>query len=483
MIGMQRFGLTKVVSILFLALVVGLSACSKGTENNDPAKGASQGIDNEKQWVIKFDAAQHRPKAADDKNPVEKKALLEINKEYEALHPNVKIEFYDVPSEISTERLPWLQARMMAKDAPDIFVTNFEMTWDHYKKGWFLPFDEWLNKPSPYNDNKKWGDTYVPGMLDSIRAPDGKVYVLPTDGVGVTIFYNKKIFDDLKLSEPKTWKEFMEIQEKILASGVTPFAYTSQCCIPSWVDALLLNQFMVGNIDKLDEDKNNRVDPIEIAHATKNGLMPNKEILAQELTLWKDWSKYWPKGFNTEYDYNQMFATGKVAMVFGGSWSFTSFDSMKLPFEYGTFNFPTVTKESASLSTEKGAKILGPWGPAQWLVPGYLAETDPDKIPVIMDYLMFLSKPENISKLDLESGFEPNIVGAQSPPGHDVFQEDLPILVIQHFEAFLGQSFGEKYNKALQLYLNGSIDLDNFLGQLEQFYKQGAEETITAQQE
>ncbi|MBP1994484.1 ABC transporter substrate-binding protein [Paenibacillus eucommiae] len=490
--------LTLLVTLIAICMLV-LSACSggkgsttdKGTtgDGNGNSEGAVQTgnvkpVDDGKKWVIKFDPQGHLPRKPDAQNPAEKKALDELNKEYEALHPNVKIELVKVPN--TQDRNAWLQARMMAKDAPDIFWLNFESTWDHYQKGWFYPVDEWMKDPTPYNDNKVWGDTFVAGILDSVRAPNGKLYDIPADGVGVAIFYNKKIFQDLNLEVPKTWKEFMDVQAKIKASGVTPFAFNmvnKGCCDASWSEALLHNQFLIGQIDQLDENKNNRVDPIEIAHATKSGLLPNNEILKQEVAMIKEWMQYWPKGYASKYDQTEMFTSGKAAMVYGSSGTFSAYRAMNLPFEWGAFNFPVVTKESAPLSTEKGAKILGPWGPGQWIIPGYLEKEDPDKLQIIKDYLMFLSKPESISKLAKEAQTEPNIIGATAPEGHEVFQEDLPIIVIQAYDVYMGRSFSDKFENALMLYLNDSISMDEYLKQIKQAYDVGADETIAAQEE
>ncbi|MFC5651212.1 ABC transporter substrate-binding protein [Paenibacillus solisilvae] len=480
-----------IISVIAVLSLVLLGCSNNG--GNDGSSSTNSGADNagkvddngskaSQKITIRFDPQGHLPKKPDAQDPTEKKVLDELNKEYMDTHPNVSIELVKVPA--NQDRNAWLQARMMAKDAPDVFWLNFEETWNNYKKGWFLPLDEYLEMPNPYNDNQIWKDTFVPGILDSVRAPDGKLYDIPADGVGVAIFYNKKIFDQLNLQQPKTWSDFMDISAKIQQNGVIPFAFNmvnKGCCDAQWSDALIHNQFLIGKIDELDTDKNNRVDPVEIAKATQAGMLPNVEVLKQEFTLMKEWSKYWPRGFAAKYDKNEMFASGKAAMMFGGSWTISELNAMKVPFEFGSFNFPTITEGTASLSTETGAKIYGPWGPGQWIVPGYLKQDDPDKIKAIIDYLMFLSKPSNISALDKETESEPNIIGAEAPTGHEVFQEDIPLIVIQHYQAFLGKAFSDKFESALSLYLSDKLNLDQFITQVQQFYKQGAAETLTQQ--
>ena len=53
---------------------------------------------------------------------------------------------------------------------------------------------------------------------------DGKVYGQPMQDTSAVwaIAYNKKIFNDLGLSIPKNWAEFVAVCEAILATGVTP---------------------------------------------------------------------------------------------------------------------------------------------------------------------------------------------------------------------------------------------------------------------
>ncbi|RAV19665.1 ABC transporter substrate-binding protein [Paenibacillus contaminans] len=471
-----------------------LAACSsgKGTPaanesagqspaSSAPPESAKPAADGKK-WVIRFDPQMHLPKKPDAKDPTEKRALDDLNKEYEALHPNVKIELVKVPT--TQDRNAWLQARMMAKDAPDIFWAQFESTWDHYQKGWFYAVDDWLKQPNPYNGNKIWGDTFVPGVLDSVRAPDGKLYDIPSDGVGVAIYYNKTIFKELGLNVPKTWQEFMNVQAKIKESGKTPFAFMhvdKGCCDLSWTDSLMNSQFMRSDLAKYDTDHNNRVDTPEIAQAVKNGTLPELEVLRQQLILYKEWSQYWPKGFLSKYDQSEMFSSGKAAMQYGGSWSITALKTMNLPFEWGVFNFPVITKESASLASGKGSKVLGAWGPGQWVIPGYMKQEEPEKLAVIMDYLMFLSTPEHNTIISKETESEPYIVGAEASSGHEVFIEDLPLTVIQGYDVYLGKTYSDMWENAVIKYLSGAQDIETTLSDLQKAYKKGAEEMLAGQ--
>jgi len=487
----HRNRFTLIVTLIAICTLM-LAACSnnKGTPGasestgQPPASSASsetvKPTDDGKKWVIRFDPHMHMPKKPDAQDPTEKRALDDLNKEYETLHPNVQIELVKVPS--TQDRNAWLQARMMAKDAPDIFWSQFETTWDHYQKGWFYPVDDWMKQPNPYNGNQVWGDTFAQGVLDSVRAPDGKLYDIPSDGVGVAIYYNKTMFNELGLQAPKTWQQFMDVQAKIKESGKTPFAFMhvdKGCCDIAWTDSLMHSQFLRSDLAKYDLDHNNRVDTPEIAQSVKNGSLPDLDVLRQELTLLKDWSQYWPKGFLSKYDQSEMFSSGKAAMQYGGSWSITALKKMDLPFEWGVFNFPTVTKESASLASGQGSKILGAWGPGQWVIPGYLEQDDPEKLAVIKDYLMFLSTPEHNTSLSKETESEPYIVGAEALSGHEVFIEDLPLTVIQGYDVYLGKTFSDMWENAVVKYLSGAQDIEATLSEIKKAYERGAEEMLS----
>ena len=60
-----------------------------------------------------------------------------------------------------------------------------------------------------------------------VTAPDGKVYGVPFGAaMGGGILYNTKIYEELGLSVPKTWDEFMANNEKIKEAGKVPVIQT-----------------------------------------------------------------------------------------------------------------------------------------------------------------------------------------------------------------------------------------------------------------
>ena len=64
-------------------------------------------------------------------------------------------------------------------------------------------------------------------VFKPVVTADGKLYGVPFEAaMGGGIFYNTKIYDELGLSVPKTWDEFMANNAKIKAAGKVPVAQT-----------------------------------------------------------------------------------------------------------------------------------------------------------------------------------------------------------------------------------------------------------------
>lgn len=55
---------------------------------------------------------------------------------------------------------------------------------------------------------------------------DGKTYALPLSQNYMAIFYNGDIFEQVGITElPTTWDELMAVCDKLVAAGITPFAF------------------------------------------------------------------------------------------------------------------------------------------------------------------------------------------------------------------------------------------------------------------
>lgn len=403
-------------------------------------------------------------------------AFQDIADAYTKLHPNVKIQWVELPQSVG--RLQWLQARMLAKDAPDIFGMNYDDAWQNLGKGWFMPWDDYIKNPTPYvQGSKAWSEEFDQSMWNTVRAPDGKHYTISPTGVGVLHMYNKSIFQEAGVGAPNDWTQFLSIQDKILSKGYIPNGVSldqSICCSQHWIDQLILGQLLYDKYQKWDDNKNGFLDPDEIIRHFENGDFPgNWDLLQTEFELMKQMVKYWPKGYEGHIDYRQLFRQKKVSFYLAGSWEIGTYARDPLDFEYDFFQFPLITKENTPLASGTRVRIIGPWGPVQWEVPGYLPGQDAEKLNLILDWLQFASTPENNGKLAQESGSIPYVKDAPMPAKMKPFLDDsVPRIVIQGMGATISSEYANGLNKLLQQYLPGRITTDSFMTQMKALMKQ-----------
>jgi multiple sugar transport system substrate-binding protein len=176
---------TLTVFLLALILALPLAACSSSKSSGD-----SKGIVTLKFWDFHTDA--------------EKKFFQDLVKEYNASHPNVKIEMANFnQSDYTTTKLPVAFAN---NEGPDIFMVS---------PGGFTKFAQSgiLADLNPYfKDGVK--EDFLPSALDAVTY-NGKVLALPFEMELLGLYYNKQMLKDANVEVPKTWEELQEAAKKL----------------------------------------------------------------------------------------------------------------------------------------------------------------------------------------------------------------------------------------------------------------------------
>ncbi len=133
---------------------------------------------------------------------------------YEALHPNVKITVESRPG--GTEGDNIVKTRLASGEMSDIFF---------YNSGSLL---QALHPTETLVDLSK--EPFIANIVESFLptvSQNGQIFGVPTGtALGGGILYNKKIYEQLGLSVPKTWAEFEANNEKIKAAGIAPVIQT-----------------------------------------------------------------------------------------------------------------------------------------------------------------------------------------------------------------------------------------------------------------
>jgi ABC-type glycerol-3-phosphate transport system substrate-binding protein len=387
--------------------------------------------------------------------------------DYMDLKPNVTIEWYRLPP--GSDRLEWLHARMTAQDCPDTFWFNADSLWPHIHKGWALDLTEYVNMSNPYMPGKKrWIDYIDEVGRTSQIGPDGKIYGINLDGAGVLVIVNKDALADAGVTEdPVTWGEYKKAWEKLQEADYIPFGgdMSSQCCYAHWTHGHVFNQLAYDIILDYDETGDQFVTAKEMVQHTQRGEWPLWDYFVGMAHFFKDQAPFLPKGYQAELDYRQLFRQGKVAMYMEGNWTVGSFKNDPPPFEFDWLFYPIITKDLWPESTEKTVRLQGPWGGMQYHLPGYLPQTDPARIPVIMDFLMFVTQAEYVSASCAERGVIPMVEGSTTIPEMEPFLAPYDRAVAYQSWAMLAPTAYERERGLLTEYMSTEMSDDQLVAQ------------------
>lgn len=228
-----------------------------------------------------------------------KAVLAEFTKQ----NPGIKVEFQPTnpPDYNATLRL-----QLSSGTGPDVmYARSFATGQALYIDGFFKDLSS-LGGINQYYDE----GTRSPWAMD-----DGTPFAIPFAAVSHGIYYNKDIFSELNLSAPKDWNDFLMICEKIKEAGYIPVANSlgDEWDIAEVVFMNIAPNFIGGYEGRLAYDKGEK---------EFNG--PEVVALFEAMASLKP---YLPAGFEalTYNDSNALFATGRAAMYFDGSWSIGTF--------------------------------------------------------------------------------------------------------------------------------------------------------------
>lgn len=316
----------------------------------------------------------------------ELEVLLE---EWEALNPGYTVNLRRVSyGGDQASLIPLLKARK----APDIIYQNGSVKESHIGNNYYVPYNDYLDKPNPYNDNKPWREVYQATELEATVASDGNYYYMNLERLAAGILYNKTFFEEHSLKVPETYGEFMEVQKQIHDLGKIP--YLAQY---PWYNIILETNIFSDLIDDLDTIRpNGVVDMEEMVRGYKKGIWtPDCEEYGRYLDLICEKAQYEPVG-GAGYDPITSFLRGDTIMIeaTGESMRKAHYNTVK-GFEEGVTGYPYLSTEDLGLEgKEPGAHCYrGTAGTAtSWWVTQ--SATRKGTVDACMDLMMFLTSPQ-----------------------------------------------------------------------------------------
>ncbi|MFJ5956780.1 ABC transporter substrate-binding protein [Paenarthrobacter sp. NPDC092416] len=170
---------------------------------------------------------------------------------------------------------------------------------------------------------------------------DGQPWMVPYSISSDGIWFNAAKHPELKAKPPASWDEFIEVLDRLKASGSAPIAADGDIAgyNSTWFVTTMLRLKGAGSFKALVEDKSGAGwdDPAVLEAAQK------VETLVK--------GGYLNTGYNASKfpAQQQLWANGDAALILNGSWTPTETGTYAAPgFEYSSFQFPSIDSKPAS---------------------------------------------------------------------------------------------------------------------------------------
>lgn len=157
----------------------------------------------------------------------------ELIKRFRDAYPKIEVQHQEYEQEAYKANIEsWLR---QPGGAPDImFYFAGHLMADFYRKGLVRPITElW--------QSQKW-DQAFPESISEVVRHEGQPMGLPISYYHWGIYYRKSLFEQLDLTVPETWEEFLVLGEALKDEGIAPIALGSEARWPAaaWFDYLNL---------------------------------------------------------------------------------------------------------------------------------------------------------------------------------------------------------------------------------------------------
>jgi len=280
-------------------------------------------------------------------NWVELPFLMDLYREYEKLHPGVKIKTQVVPG--PPELWVWLSAQLAARTTPTLITMQPE-TISTVKKI-VQPLDSYYRKKNPYTGNI-WKDDIDPNILRICSLGTRTQLAYPTVLLTTRLVYNKNNLTKLGINVSPQWtfSDLITAMTKLKNAGFIAYALGGMYDLQvSWHTWAFVEAFVIRNkLKQLDVlPKDGTLTTEEYARGFKKGFLDpvGDPAWADAFKHIKQLLSFHQKGAIGDWGYDQARMTGKTGFMWEGSWvTATLLNQLKEagnPWEVGTLPFGT----------------------------------------------------------------------------------------------------------------------------------------------
>ncbi|MDJ1153230.1 ABC transporter substrate-binding protein [Macrococcus caseolyticus] len=296
--------------VLLVAMVV-LAACGNSGSGGGTAKSGDKTTVNVFQFKVEF-----------------KQQFEDMAKMYMEKHPDVKINIETVGG--GNDYGQSLKAKIASKKEPDIFNIGGPEDLEVHK-----------NRLADLSDMKATKAVINEDLLAPVQK-EGKTYGIPMNQEGYGLIYNKEIFKKagVKAEDIKTLDDLEKVAEKIDAkkselnlSGVFALPAKEKWVLGDHASSMFLATDFDNDIKKASE--------------AKSLPFTKADQLKQYLDIQNKFSKQPVASLDYSQQVEELFSTGKVAMIQQGNWAYPTIEGVnpELAKNIGLIAVPTGDKE------------------------------------------------------------------------------------------------------------------------------------------
>lgn len=242
---------------------------------------------------------------------------------YQELNPHVQFELMD--NTWGDQYLAQITTLMATGRTPDIFST-----WTSGRMEPFVEAGRLYDISERLENDPEFYQFLQEGPLAATSFGDG-IYAIPHNLNAEFIYYNKRVFNDLGLSVPQTWDDFLHIIETAKANGIIPIALGNSEIWTGTIIYMMLAE-RIGGIEAIQE--------------SMNGERPwNDDIYVQAGQMLQEliaMGAYEPNvnGISPE-EARGKFMNDQAAMWINGTWDIATLNHQMGQENYGMFSLPT----------------------------------------------------------------------------------------------------------------------------------------------
>jgi multiple sugar transport system substrate-binding protein len=289
--GEEIVRLSKLAGFLSAVVAAALLATACGSSDDDgTSAGAGAGPVPEPKEPVTITFASWVGK---------ERGMKALYKKFQAEHPNITVDFQDIPPEEASRKLT---TQVAGGNPPDTAYMDAVTIADFSSRGALVDLTDYMKRSKLAKPDD---------FVESFRATteyEGKMYALPFDGESTGLFYRTDLFEAAGITEPpKTWEEFEATAQKLTQPDKKQ--YGTILFSPSPESAYYYYPWLWqagGELLSQDEQK------VEFS----------SDAGKQAADFYVGLKEYSPRDFlnSNSYDGRIAFARGTVGMYVAGAW-------------------------------------------------------------------------------------------------------------------------------------------------------------------